>query len=159
MINGAKYHLEPIGLNVVVDQVLQNLHQSIQEHQAQVDVEQLPEINGNSGLLVHYFQNMISNSLKYKTPGINPKIRVYAESKGKDWNIAIQDNGIGIDPAYFNEIFKPFKRLHRKSEIRGSGIGLATCKRIAQIHHGKIWLESTLGAGSTFFLEIAKKPS
>ena len=73
--------------------------------------------------------------------------------------LGIEDNGIGIDPSYFNEIFKPFKRLHRQSEVKGSGIGLATSKKIAQIHHGKLWVESAKGRGATFFMEIPKKIS
>ncbi len=68
-----------------------------------------------------------------------------------------QDNGIGIDPAYFNEIFKPFKRLHRQSEFKGSGIGLATSKKIVQIHGGSLSVESFPGKGATFLLELPKK--
>lgn len=156
VINGAKYHLEPVDLNLVMDQVLQNLHQSIQEHKAQISVEQLPQVNGNSGLLNHYFQNMLSNSMKYQSSGVSPKIRVFSQIERENWIVGIEDNGIGIDPSYFIEIFKPFKRLHRQSEIKGSGIGLATSKKIVQIHSGRLWVESALGSGSTFFMEIPK---
>ena len=71
--------------------------------------------------------------------------------------IGVQDNGIGIDPIYFNEIFKPFKRLHRQSDYKGSGIGLATSKKIVQIHGGRLWVESSPGSGATFFMEVPKK--
>ncbi len=155
-INGVKYRLELVDLNLVLDQVLLNLHQTIQEQQAQISVDRLPQVNGNSGLLIHYFQNMLSNSIKYQSSGVSPKVRITSQSNRGNWIIGIEDNGIGIDPSYFNEIFKPFKRLHRQSEIKGSGIGLATSKKIVQIHSGRLWVESSLGSGSTFFMEIPK---
>ncbi|MGI9552157.1 MAG: ATP-binding protein [Aurantibacter sp.] len=157
VINGANYHLETVDLNMVIDEVLQNLHQSIKEHKAHVYVDKLPEIKGNAGLLNHYFQNMLSNALKYMVPGVNPDIRVFNKLNKEKWIIGIKDNGIGIDASHFNEIFKPFKRLHRQSEYKGSGIGLATSKKIVQIHSGKLWVESTPGSGATFFMEIPKK--
>lgn len=157
VINGAKYHLEPVELNLVLDQVLLNLNQAIQEHQADIQVEKLPEVLGNASLLNHYFQNMLSNALKYRSPNKNPRIRVFSRDEKGRWIIGIQDNGIGIDSVHFNEIFKPFKRLHRQSEFQGSGIGLATSKKIVQIHGGKIWVESKVGSGSSFFMELSKK--
>lgn len=157
VINGASYALEPVKLNVVIEEVMSNLHQSIIDHKADVQVDTLPEIQGNSGLLNHFFQNMLSNSLKYQSPDRRPQIRIFSRNKPNKLIIGIEDNGIGIDPAYFNEIFKPFKRLHRQSEFQGSGIGLATSKKIAQIHHGKLWVESNPGQGTTFFLEVPEK--
>ena len=157
VINGAKYHLEKVDLNRVIDEVLQNLHQSIADHKARISVDRLPEIEGNSSLLNHFFQNMLSNSLKYHAPEQDPEVRIYAEVQPDKTTIAIKDNGIGIDPNYFNEIFKPFKRLHRQSEFKGSGIGLATSRKIVQIHGGRLWVESTPGSGATFFMEIPRK--
>lgn len=157
VINGAKYHLEPVDLNQVVSQVVLNLDQTILDQQGTIEVDPLPALKGNESLLIHFFQNMISNALKYRSRNTNPKVRIFCETKPRNLLIGISDNGIGIDPAYFKEIFKPFKRLHRQSKIQGSGIGLATCKKIAEIHLGKIWVQSNLGEGATFYLEVPKK--
>jgi len=157
VINGANYQLEPVDLNQVIEEVLRNLFQAINEHQAEIEVETLPAVNGNDSLLNHFFQNMLSNSLKYKAPGVLPKIRIFSETDNQKVTIGIKDNGIGIDPIHFNEIFKPFKRLHRQAEYKGSGIGLATSKKIVQIHGGKLWVESSPGSGATFFMEVPKK--
>ncbi|GJM30521.1 MAG: hypothetical protein DHS20C17_31560 [Cyclobacteriaceae bacterium] len=157
VINGANYHLEPVNLNQIIEEVLNNLYQVVKEHRAEIKVEQLPEIHGNASLLHHFFQNMFSNSFKYRSPGLNPQVRIYSKQDKNKIVIGIEDNGIGIDPIHFNEIFKPFKRLHRQSEYAGSGIGLATSKKIVKIHDGKLWVESSPGNGTTFFMEIPKK--
>lgn len=157
VINGANYQLEPVDLNLIIDEVLKNLCHAVDQHQAEIKVDQLPEIQGNDSLLNHFFQNMLSNSLKYKSPESVPKIRIFSEFHNNKLIIGIKDNGIGIDPVHFNEIFKPFKRLHRQAEYKGSGIGLATSKKIVQIHGGKLWVESAPGTGATFFVEIPKK--
>ena len=157
VINGAKYELQPVDLNQVVGDVLQSLNQSIKEHHAHIYIDELPIISGNAGLMNHYFQNMLSNALKYRSPGVDPEIHVFNHSQKGKFVIGIKDNGIGIDPLYYEEIFKPFKRLHRKSEYKGSGIGLATSKKIVKIHAGKLWVESKPGDGSTFYLELPKK--
>ncbi len=157
VINGANYKLEPVDVNSVIDEVLRNLYRSIAEHQANIEVEELPKVKGNASLLHHYFQNMLSNSLKYRSPDRQPEVRIFSHTHVEKIIIGIQDNGIGIDPVHFNEIFKPFKRLHRQAEYKGSGIGLATSKKIVQIHGGKLWVESTSGSGATFYMEIPKK--
>ena len=156
VINGANYPFETVDLNILIEEVLQNLHQSIKEHNAHVYVDDLPIVEGNSGLLNHFFQNMLSNALKYRNKYVDPEIHICSNSSKNKFIIGIKDNGIGIDPAYFEEIFKPFKRLHRQTDIKGSGIGLATSKKIVQIHSGKLWVESTPGLGASFFMELPK---
>ncbi len=156
VINGAKYELVNVDLNEVVNDVVMNLDQAIKDHSASLIVDQLPKIAGSKSLLVHYFQNMISNALKYRSHRDPPEIRIFSLVKPQHYVIGVSDNGIGIDPAYFKEIFKPFKRLHRQGEIAGSGIGLATSKKIAEIHKGKLWVESNPGEGATFFMEVPK---
>jgi len=157
VINGATYKLETVDLNPVIDEVLTNLDHSIKQYKAKISVEKLPTIKGNASLLNHYFQNMLSNSLKYASPGNEPEIHIFSQSRPDKLIIGIKDNGIGIDPIYFNEIFKPFKRLHRQAEFSGSGIGLATSKKIAQLHGGKLWVESKPGSGATFYMELSRK--
>ncbi len=156
VINGAKYQMEPVDLNEVVHNVVLNLDQAIKDHEATIEVEPLPKISGSQGLLIHYFQNMISNALKYRSPKKSPHIKIFSNSQKQGYVIGIEDNGIGIDPIYFKEIFKPFKRLHRQTEVQGSGIGLATSKKIADIHQGKLWVESQPNSGSTFYMEVPR---
>ena len=154
VINGAKYELREVDLNRVIDVVKLNLGELIKEHDVSLTADDLPSVKGSASLLVHFFQNIISNAIKYRKAGVKPEIIVVTHSKNDHLVVAITDNGIGIDEQFHQEIFKPFKRLHRKSEFGGSGIGLATSKRIIDIHGGKIWLNSEQGVGSTFFAEL-----
>jgi len=156
VINGARYERELLPLDEALDEALLNLQHSLKEHQANVEREPLPQINGNKSLLVHYFQNLISNALKYRKAQEAPVIKIFAKTERQHYQIIVQDNGVGIDPAYAKEIFKPFKRLYRQSEISGSGIGLATSKRIIDIHQGKLWVESEVGEGARFIMKIPK---
>ncbi len=156
VINGARYELNQLALDDALDEALLNLEQAIKDQDAEVHREVLPKINGNKGLLVHYFQNLISNALKYRKSNRKPEIHIFARTEPQHYQVVVQDNGQGIDPAFTKEIFKPFKRLHRQTEISGSGIGLATSKRIVDMHHGKIWVESEPGQGASFIMKVPK---
>ena len=101
-------------------------------------------------------QNLIGNSLKFCIDK-KPVIEVKTEDKGTNWQISVKDNGIGIEPEYFDRIFVIFQRLHAKGEYQGTGIGLAVCKKIVGRHGGEIWVESEPGKGSTFYFTILKK--
>jgi light-regulated signal transduction histidine kinase (bacteriophytochrome) len=100
------------------------------------------------------FQNLIGNAIKYQNPG-TPRVHigVALRREGK-WKFAVKDNGIGIDPQYFDRIFGLFQRLHKREEFAGTGIGLAICKKIVERHGGTIWVASTAGQGSTFSFEL-----
>jgi len=102
------------------------------------------------------FQNLLSNALKFKKPDIKPVINL-SLIEGKDWVFKIKDNGIGIPEKNLSSIFEIFKRLHSSKSYEGSGIGLANCKKIVEIHDGEIWVESKEGEGSTFYFSIPKK--
>ena len=104
------------------------------------------------------FQNLISNSLKYNISkaGIVPEITITAKSTKSHWLFSVKDNGIGIDPQYFEKIFIIFQRLHNKDEFSGTGMGLAITKKIIENMGGKIWVESEEGKGSTFYFTIEK---
>ena len=106
-------------------------------------VEILPTINGYETELRLLFQNLIENAIKYQKPDIVPEIIISAESQEKEWLFSITDNGIGIDNKQNEKIFIIFKRLHNRCEYEGTGIGLAHCKKIVELHGGKIWVEST----------------
>lgn len=101
-------------------------------------------------------QNLIENGIKYNTSK-PPRISISCERQERDWLLAVTDNGIGIDPKHHERIFDMFKRLHTYSQIPGTGIGLALCRRIVERHGGRIWIESRPGEGSTFYFTLPIK--
>ena len=114
----------------------------------------LQPINGSTTELKQLFQNLIINSIKFRRKGVAPKINISAEQKKGYWQFAFSDNGIGIDRQNYERIFIIFQRLHTRSEYEGSGIGLSHCKKIAELHHGKIWVDSIPNEGTTFYFTI-----
>jgi PAS domain S-box-containing protein len=128
---------------------LSNLRGAIEESGAVVTHDPLPEVLADEMQLVQLFQNLVGNAIKYQKPGI-PKIHVAALNGGKQYRFSVQDNGLGIDPQYFERIFGMFQRLHKREEFAGTGIGLAICKKIVERHGGQISVESQPGIGSTF---------
>lgn len=132
---------------------VENLRKDIETSNAQIIRDPLPKLFIDSPALTQLFQNLLSNAIKYRKKNTPPIIKVSAVQQGATWVIGVQDNGIGIDPAWFDRIFQPMQRLHGL-EISGSGIGLATCKKIVTRAGGRIWVESELGSGSTFLFTI-----
>ena len=128
---------------------LSNLRGAIEESGALVTHDPLPEVLADEVQLVQLFQNLVGNAIKYQNPGI-PKIHIAASNGGKQYSFSVQDNGLGIDPQYFERIFGMFQRLHKREEFAGTGIGLAICKKIVERHGGQISVESQSGMGSTF---------
>jgi light-regulated signal transduction histidine kinase (bacteriophytochrome) len=134
-----------------VDEALSNLEVRISELEAEIEVGELPPIEADSLQMRQLFQNLIGNALKFHRPGVSPRIQVSAESAGEDaCRIIVRDNGIGFEPKFQDRIFNVFQRLHTQSEFKGSGIGLAICKKIAERHGGRISAESVKGKGSIF---------
>ena len=154
---GKERELEQVDLNEIVTQVQVDLGQKIEETGAEIKVGDLPVIVGSRTDLRLYFQNIIANGIKFQTPGSSPCIEVRCEEEKGSYTIAIQDNGIGIAPENHAKVFQVFERLHAKRDYEGTGIGLANCARIAENHGGRIWVESDLGEGSTFYLQLNKK--
>lgn len=148
--------LQQIGLASVIDAVLLTLLPDIKETGAQVKcVTDIPVVETDWVQISQVFQNLIGNALKYRKPDVAPDIKIFASVEEAEWVIAIEDNGIGIDPMYFERIFEPLKRLHGR-ELPGTGIGLAICRKIIQRFGGRIWLESTPGIGSKFFFTLPR---
>jgi light-regulated signal transduction histidine kinase (bacteriophytochrome) len=147
---------EPTDLEATLDIVMKNLQASIIESKAKVTHDKLPAIVADSGQMNQLFQNLIGNGIKFhgKEP---PRVHVSVKDQGTDYLFSVRDNGIGIDPQYFDRLFKIFQRLHTKQEYPGSGIGLVICKRIVERHGGRIWLESQVGKGSTIHFTLKKK--
>lgn len=150
---GAQLNVELVDMNEVLDRALINLKVSIEKNYAEIIRSSLPKVKATKVLMVQVFQNLISNALKYKSE--QPlKIHVSAFQEDGEWIFCVEDNGIGIDAKHLPEIFEMFKRLHSKSKYPGSGIGLATCKKIIGYHNGQIWAESELGKGSKFCFSL-----
>jgi PAS domain S-box-containing protein len=145
--------LEDVDLEKVLDEVLFNLEILIEENQAVITRDPLPKICADHRQIVQLFQNLITNGLKYRSDE-TPQIIISAQKENKYWLFSIADNGIGMDPQYRERIFQIFSRLHTHDEYEGTGIGLAIAKRIIVRHGGRIWVESELGEGSTFYFTI-----
>jgi len=143
-----------------VADALANLHTTIEECGARVDYDGLPTVYADGSQVTQLFQNLIGNALKFRRLNTDeaPRIRIHARRDGAGWTFAVQDNGIGIDPAYAGRIFVIFQRLHTREEYAGTGIGLAICKRIVERHGGRIWVESQPGQGATFLFTLPAAP-
>jgi light-regulated signal transduction histidine kinase (bacteriophytochrome) len=152
---------EPTDCENVLYQAVTNLRAAIEENDAMVSHDQLPTVMADSSQMVQLFQNLIGNAIKFHS-GKKPEVHVGAERDGTEWIFSVRDNGIGIDPQYFDRIFVIFQRLHGRGEYPGTGIGLAICKKIIERHKGRIWVESQPGKGATFYFTIPirreKKP-
>ena len=145
--------LENADLNEALAGALQSLEGQMRETNAVVKAEPLPTVRGETGQFQIVFQNLLSNSLKYRRAGLMPEIEVSASRKGGDWIIGVRDNGIGFEPKFARQIFGLFKRLH-KEEFAGTGLGLAICERIVERCGGRIWAEGRPGQGSTFWMAL-----
>ena len=137
-------------LNAVLDHALDNLKLALEESEASIVRGELPRVMGDPIQLMQLLQNLVGNAVKFRAKDRPPVVTVAAERAGDLWRIRVSDNGIGIDPQYFDRIFVIFQRLHTKEEYPGTGIGLAMCKRIVERHGGTIEVASAPGNGSTF---------
>jgi PAS domain S-box-containing protein len=149
---------QPIDCNQVVKQAVNNLKVAIEESQATIAYEALPNIIADGTQLVQLFQNLIGNAVKFRQEK-PPHIEIKAEPQTDEWLFSVQDNGIGIEPEYAERIFVIFQRLHNRAEYPGTGIGLAICKKIVEQHGGRIWIGSEPGQGTTFWFTIPNRRS
>jgi PAS domain S-box-containing protein len=134
---------------------LVNLRGAVEESGAIVTHDPLPAVLADETQLIQLFQNLIGNGIKYQNPGV-PRVHISAKRNGgKKWTFSVKDNGLGIDPQYFERIFGMFQRLHKREEFAGTGIGLAICKKIAERHGDTVSVESQPGQGSTFSFALA----
>jgi light-regulated signal transduction histidine kinase (bacteriophytochrome) len=147
--------MQTVDLEVVLNTVRANLAIAIQENGAEITHDQLPPVVADETQITQVFQNLISNAIKFhgKEP---PRIHIGAQKQDNQWIFAVADNGIGIDPKYFERIFVIFQRLHGP-EYPGTGAGLSITKRIIERHGGRIWVKSTPGSGSTFYFSLPEK--
>jgi signal transduction histidine kinase len=152
-ITAIEYH--EVNVADVINEIKKMFQEDLNEPTSGIFFDQLPVITANRMLVSQLFQNLIGNAIKYRSEA-PPQIYIAATKNATHWIFSIKDNGLGIDSKYFEKIFVIFQRLHSNSTHKGTGIGLAICKRIAERHGGDIWLESEEGKGSTFFFSIAK---
>ena len=140
----------------VVQTAIKHLHVAVVESRANIVVEDLPEVSADAPQLVQLFQNLIGNAIKFRGDAA-PQVQVRCEARDEEWEFSVRDNGIGIDPDYFDRIFVLFQRLHTRRQYPGTGIGLALCKKIVERHGGRIWVESSQGQGAVFRFTIARE--
>jgi len=145
---------ETADANEALQAALSALSSATAEARARVTLDPLPTVQVRATHLQQLFQNLIGNAIKYTSPDRIPEVHVAAKRQKLQWDFAVSDNGIGIEPEYKETIFGLFKRLHTSDEYSGTGIGLAICQRIIDRYGGRIWVESELGKGSTFHFTL-----
>ena len=146
-----------VDLNLSFEQACDNLRVVIDEADAQVSVDHLPAIIGDEYQMLHLFQNLLANAIKFRGRE-HPEIRLSVEPQGNDWLLTFRDNGIGIPQPFLQRVFEMGQRLHTRDEYPGTGVGLALCKRIVERHGGRIWVTSNEGAGCSFFVRLPQIP-
>ncbi len=139
-----------VDLEDVLSGVLEDLNDLIHETGMRITYSDLPQVRGDHHQLKQLFQNLLTNGIKFRDAQ-TPTIHIEGADQSTEWQVSVSDNGIGIDPEYTERIFEIFQRLHTQTEYPGTGIGLAICKKIVELHNGRIWVESKLGEGSTFY--------
>jgi two-component system sensor histidine kinase/response regulator len=155
-VGKGQWRPENVDCNLLVARILDQLKDLIGESHARISVAQLPSVTAEPLLLSLVFQNLIGNALKFCKDEA-PRVELGVDAAKNEWTFWIRDHGIGISPMHFQRIFNLFKRLHTRDEYPGSGLGLSICKKIVERHGGKIWLESELGKGSTFYFTLPSK--
>jgi signal transduction histidine kinase len=151
-----------VSLDECLDEALLSVATAMEENEAHIEHEPLPSVHGDKTLLTQVFQNLISNSLKFRGEA-PPAVRITSRRGDGEWLISVSDNGIGIDPQFADKVFVIFQRLHGRDEYEGTGIGLALCRKIVEYHGGRMWLEprqeGDVGATFTFALPVVSHPS
>lgn len=152
-VGSSELDVKDVEVASVLELVVADLGERIKEERAQVSWDAMPTLQADPGQLRQVLQNLVENAIKYRHPSRRPKVRVTAERDGAMWCFAVADNGVGIPADKLSEVFGIFRRLHG-SNVPGTGIGLALAKKAVERHGGKIWVESRLGRGSTFYFTL-----
>jgi signal transduction histidine kinase len=147
---------ERIAARDVVAAALCNLGSAVAERSASVEVGELPEVRADPAELQRVFQNLLANAIKYTAPGVTPRVVVSGRPVNGGWELAVADNGIGIDPRDAERVFDMFARVGARREYEGTGLGLAICRRIVERHRGRLWVEPNAGGGSVFRLVLPR---
>jgi signal transduction histidine kinase len=155
-VDARKLEVSPLSMRVAVDRACGALAADLEASHARVTIGELPFVHGDLHMLSQLWQNLIANAVKFQRAGRAPEIRIQAVEGPDDWHFTIRDNGIGIAPAHREQIFGVFRRLHTAEEFAGTGMGLAICKKVVQLHGGEIWVEPAPGEGSTLVFTLPK---
>ncbi|RYY90884.1 MAG: PAS domain-containing sensor histidine kinase [Chitinophagaceae bacterium] len=153
-IDRARTKMDELDMNVVLAETLQDLEMAISEKGAQVHFGTLPPVWGDAGMMHQLFANIIGNSIKYARPGVAPVVTVRSHVSETETQLSFSDNGIGFQEKYLPQLFALFQRLQTGAQYEGTGIGLAICRKIMDVHGGRIWAQSTEGEGATFFVSF-----
>jgi len=153
-VSGSKIHLRPVSLDELIHDLLTDLALRVKELKAEIHIDPLGMVLGSRWHLRELFLNLISNALKFRKPGVPPRVHVWAHSLNNQLEIVVEDNGIGFETQYTEQIFKPFGRLQGQGDYEGTGMGLAICEKIVKRHGGEIEASSELGRGSTFKVRL-----
>ncbi len=146
-----------VNMGTLLKVALDNLKETIDESEAMVSCDELPEVEGDDTQLIQLFQNLIGNAIKFRKKNTPPCIRITVKREQREWVFGVHDNGIGIEPRLFERVFVIFQRLHTSEEYPGTGLGLALCKKIVERHGGRIWIESRPGEDSNFYFTMPKQ--
>jgi len=157
-VSAAERESAPVDLAGVFEDARNNLHTAIEEAMAVVTAGPLPTVTADASQMGQLFQNLIGNAIKFRVKDRRPEVRVEARQEAGAWIVTVRDNGIGIAPEQQGRLFAIFERLNTRDEYPGTGIGLATCKRIVERHGGRIWIESEVGKGSTVCFTLPVSP-
>jgi PAS domain S-box-containing protein len=147
---------KPVSVEAALKRALFNLRAAIEEAGAAVTHDALPTLPADEVQLAQLLQNLMGNALKFRSASV-PRIHIGVSEKENEWVFEVRDNGIGIEPQYYERIFMVFQRLHNKGEYPGTGIGLAICKKVVERHGGRIWVESKPGEGSAFYFTLPRQ--
>ncbi|MEZ4884299.1 MAG: ATP-binding protein [Chitinophagales bacterium] len=153
---GYEQALDWVDMKALLDEVMLDLNLQIQETNTVVESEKLPTMMAYRNELRSLLQNLLSNAIKFKHANRNPIIKISCEKSANCYTFGVSDNGIGIDNNHYDTIFQMFKRLHSQKQYNGTGIGLAHCRKVAELHEGNIWVESNTPHGSIFYFTIKK---
>ena len=147
-------------MNLILNQTIKSLDISIKEAKADITINKIPNVMGDSGQLQRVFQNLISNAIKFRKPDEPLKIHISSnkDENNNEYIFSVKDNGIGIEEQYMERIFVIFQRLHTRDVYKGTGIGLSIVKKIIERHGGRVWVESEYNKGSTFYFTIPFNP-
>lgn len=137
----------------VLDEALAGLNQLVAERQPRVSRDPLPTVYANRGQLVQLFQNLLDNAIRFQ-PGAEPEVSIKVDTRGRDWLFSVTDKGRGIPLEHQENIFTLFRKFHDDTQMEGSGVGLTICEKVIRWHGGKIWVESTLGQGASFYFTL-----
>jgi|GEM_PF-2030038 len=153
-VGGRPQRFEKLDMNSVANTAAENLSFDASHAHAEIIIQALPFVCGDRIQMTQLFQNLLANAIKFRKPQQKPSIRISVKEEGTKWIFAIADNGIGIEPKHLEKVFELFSRFHK--EYQGTGLGLAMCRKIVENHFGRIWVESKVGEGTTFYFSLPK---